>query len=176
MALARIKGAEADLGQRKQLHLIVVVTDQEQVPASAKGFPVLTRPNKLTDDSDGFIADLNGILRRIAAETGIERQAEPKRLFDAKEYRAAVISAMTLLEATLRERLNKSPWPQVRRPMSMRSLIDHAVEQNIIQPVLRTQIDPWIRLRNEVVHSSIAIGKAQAREMIDGVLALLGQL
>jgi uncharacterized protein YutE (UPF0331/DUF86 family) len=176
MALARIKGAEADLGQRKQLHLIVVVTDQEQVPASAKGFPVLTRPNKLTDDSDGFIADLNGILRRIAAETGIERQAEPKRLFDAKEYRAAVISAMTLLEATLRERLNKSPWPQVRRPMSMRSLIDHAVEQNIIQPVLRTQIDSWIRLRNEVVHSSIAIGKAQAREMIDGVLALLGQL
>jgi uncharacterized protein YutE (UPF0331/DUF86 family) len=176
MALARIKGAEADLGQRKQLHLIVVVTDQEQVPASAKGFPVLTRPNKLTDDSDGFIADLNGILRRIAAETGIERQAEPKRLFDAKEYRAAVISAMTLLEATLRERLNKSPWPQVRRPMSMRSLIDHAVEQNIIQPALRTQIDSWIRLRNEVVHSSIAIGKAQAREMIDGVLALLGQL
>ncbi len=173
MALARIKGAEADLGQRKQLHLIVVVTDQEQVPASAKGFPVLTRPNKLTDDSDGFIADLNGILRRIAAETGIERQAEPKRLFDAKEYRAAVISAMTLLEATLRERLNKSPWPKVRRPMSMRSLIDHAVEQNIIQPVLRTQIDSWIRLRNEVVHSSIAIGKAQAREMIDGVLALL---
>jgi uncharacterized protein YutE (UPF0331/DUF86 family) len=60
--------------------------------------------------------------------------------------------------------------------MSMRSLIDHAVEQNIIQPVLRTQIDSWIRLRNEVVHSSIAIGKAQAREMIDGVLALLGQL
>jgi hypothetical protein len=176
MALARIKGAEADLGQRKQLHLIVVVTDQEQVPASAKGFPLLTRPSKLTDDPDGFIADLNGILRRIAAETGIERQAEPKRLFDAKEYRAAVISAMTLLEATLRERLNKSPWPQVRRPMSMRSLIDHAVEQNIIQPVLRTQIDSWIRLRNEVVHSSIAIGKAQAREMIDGVLALLGQL
>ena len=176
MALARIKGAEAVLGQRKQLHLIVVVTDQEQVPASAKGFPLLTRPSKLTDDPDGFIADLNGILRRIAAESGIERQAEPKRLFDAKEYRAAVISAMTLLEATLRERLNKSPWPQVRRPMSMRSLIDHAVEQNIIQPVLRTQIDSWIRLRNEVVHSSIAIGKAQAREMIDGVLALLGQL
>lgn len=176
MALARIKGAEANLGQRKQLHLIVVVTDQEQVPPSAKGFLVLTRPSKLTNDSDGFIADLNGILRRIAAETGIERQAEPKRLFDAKEYRAAVISAMTLLEATLRERLNKSPWPQVRRPMSMRSLIDHAVEQNIIQPALRTQIDSWIRLRNEVVHSSIAIGKAQAREMIDGVLALLGQL
>jgi len=29
-------------------------------------------------------------------------------------------------------------------------LIDHAVEQNIIQPVLRTQIDSWIRLRNEL--------------------------
>ena len=176
MAIARIKGVEASLGKRKQLHLIVVVTDGEQAPASADGFPVLRRPIKITDVPEGFIADLSGILRRIAAETGIERLAEPQRLFDVKEYRAAVISAMALLEAKLRERLNKSPWPEVRRPMSMRSLIDHAVEQNIIQPILKTQIDSWIGVRNEVVHSSISIGKAQAREIIDGVLALLTQL
>jgi hypothetical protein len=36
---------------------------------------------------------------------------EPMRLFEAKEHHAAVISAMTLLEAKLRERLNEIPLP-----------------------------------------------------------------
>jgi hypothetical protein len=40
-----------------------------------------------------------------------------------------VISAMSLLEARLREHLDKSPWPQVRNPMSMQSLVKIAREQ-----------------------------------------------
>ena len=112
-------------------------------------------------------------LRAIAAELGVGRVAEPKRLFEAKEYRAAVISAMTLLEATLRERLNKSPWPDVQRPLSLRSLIERAVQQQIIQPESISRINSWMRLRNEVVHSSMPIGKAEAREIVDGVLAIL---
>ncbi len=175
MAIARIKGAEADSIQRKPLRLIIVVTDPEQAPPSAQGFPVLRRPSKITDVPEGFIADLGGILREIAAQSGVERQAEPQRLFEAREYRAAVISAMTLLETKLRDRLNKIPWPQTRRPLSMHSLIDQAVEQEIIPPELRIRVDSWMRTRNEVVHSSVSISRAQAREIVDGVLELTAQ-
>jgi hypothetical protein len=176
MAIARIKGAGADSTQRKPLWLIVVVTDREQAPPSAQGFPVLVRPNTITDDPEGFIADLGGLLRGIAAQTGVERQAEPQRLFEAREYRAAVISAMALLEARLRERLNKIPWPQTRRPLSMRSLVDQAVEQGIIPQELRFRVDAWMRTRNEVVHSSIPIPRAQAGEIVDGILELISQM
>lgn len=176
MAIARIKGAEADSAQRKSLRLIVVVSDTEQAPPSAQGFPTLTRPSKITSDSEGFIADLIGRLRGIAAQMGVDRQAEPQRLFEAKEYRAAVISAMTLLEGKLRERLNKVPWPQTRRPLSIRSLIDHAVEQGIIPQELRTRLDSWTQIRNEVVHSSISISRAQAAEIVNEVTRLIAQL
>jgi hypothetical protein len=171
MAIARIKGA--DSAQRKSLQLIIVVTDNEQPPPSAQGFPTLTRPKKITDDPEGFIADLAGMLRGIAERTGVERRAEPQRLFDAKEYRAAVISAMTLLEAKLRERLNKSPWPQTTRPLPMRSLVAMAVEQGVASPEAKTRVDSWMRLRNDVVHSAMPVTRAQAAEVVNGVLELL---
>jgi hypothetical protein len=176
MALARIRGAEIDSAQHKQLRLIVVAANYEQTPLSAQGFPVLQRPNIITDDPEGFLADLGGLLREIAAETGIERQAEPQRLFQSKEYRAAVISAVTLLEAKLRESLNKMPWPQTQRPLSMRSLVDQAVEQRIISQDLRRRIDSWMRTRNEVVHSSISVSRNQAAEIVNGILEVINEL
>jgi uncharacterized protein YutE (UPF0331/DUF86 family) len=175
MAVARIKDLDNDADQHKSLRLIMVVTDRDQAPPSAQYFPILRRPNIITDDSEGFIADLSGLLRAIAAETGIARQAEPQRLFESKEYRAAVISAMTLLEARLRERLNKLPWPQTQRPLTMRSLIDRAVEENIIPEARRNRLNSWIKVRNVVVHSADSVTKAQAREIVDGVMDLINQ-
>ena len=75
------------------------------------------------------MTELGNRLRTIAGETGVGRLAEPRRLLEAREYRAAVISPVTLLEAKLRERLNKSPWPQAKRPLSLRSLIGQAAAQ-----------------------------------------------
>jgi hypothetical protein len=106
----------------------------------------------------------------------MERQAEPRRLFEVREYRASVISAMTLLEAKLRERFNKVPWPQARRPLSMRSLIDQALAEGLVTPEVRNRIDSWMRVRNEVVHSSMAVSRAQALEIVNGVLALIEQM
>src|SRR6266496_2080369 len=165
MAIARLKGAEADSPNQKRLRLIVVVTESEQVPPSAHDLRVIIRPKKLTDDLESFVVELGNYLRTLAVETGAGRLAEPRRLLEAKEYRAAVISAMTLLEASLRQRLNKSPWPQVQRPLSLRSLIDLAIEHQIIQPELRARLDSWMRTRNEVVHSPKMVSKTKAREI-----------
>ncbi len=139
IAIARLKESEDDPPGRKPLRLIIVVTDPEQLPASAKGLPVLTRAKNISDVTEGFIADLAGLLTGIAEETGLERNLEPERLFDAKEYRAAVISAMTLLEARLREKLNKVPWPQTSRPLSMRSLVDQGIERGIVPRALKAK-------------------------------------
>jgi hypothetical protein len=175
MAIARLKGAEAESPNRRPLRLIVVVTHSEQVPPSAQDLPVIRRPNKITDEPEAFVTELGNDLRTIAVEIGLGSLAEPKRLFEAREYRAAVISAMTLLEGKLRERLNKIPWPQTRRPLSLRSLVDQAVEQRIIQPEVKMRIDSWMRTRNEVVHSSMPIARAQAHQIVEGVMELINQ-
>ena len=176
MAIARIKGARPDPEQRKPLRLIVVVSGNDQIPPSAQEFPVIRRPNNLNEDPDGFVNELGEMLKLLASQTGLERQAEPERLLQVKEYRAAVISAMTLLESTLRERLNKSPWPQTRSPMSMRSLLEIATEQGLLTPQLRRKLDGWMRIRNEVVHSSKNVTRAQAAEIVNGVLHAISQL
>ena len=176
MAIARIKGTEIETSHRKPLQLIVVVTDDEQLPPDAQGFPVLVRPRKVTDDPEGFIEDLAGTLRGIAEQFGMENEAEPRRLFDVGEYRAAVIAAMTLLEAKLRDRMNNIPWPQARRPLPIRSLIDQAVEHRIIPREFMSRLTSWMRLRNEVVHSSISVTKSEAQEIVQGILELTDQL
>jgi hypothetical protein len=176
MAIARLNALEGNSSQQKPFQLIVVVNDIDKVPVSIHSFRVLRRPNLLTDDAEGFVADLGGTLRAIAEATGMERQAEPRRLFEVREYRASVISAMTLLEAKLRERFNKVPWPQARRPLSMRSLIDQALAEGLVTPEVRNRIDSWMRVRNEVVHSSMAVSRAQALEIVNGVLALIEQM
>jgi hypothetical protein len=176
MALARIGGAQVDPAQRKPLHLIVVVPAGEPVPGIAEGFRVLRRPGKFGDDPTTFVASLLETLHLIAGETGIERRAEPQRLLEVREYRAAVISAVALLESALREQMHKAQWPQASRPMSLRTLVEHAIDRGLIPRETRVQLDSWMRIRNEVVHSSISVSKAEATAIVNGILRIINGL
>jgi hypothetical protein len=177
MALARIKEAHTVPAQRKQLRLIVVTTESEQVSrAETDGIRVILRPNIVSGDPETFVQELADALRMLGGEVGGSRRAEPERLLEAKEYRAAVISALSLVEARLRERLNKSPWPQVRNPMSMQSLLTIAREQQLLTDPNAVKLDGWMRIRNEIVHSSKGVSRAQATEIVNGALDLLTQL
>lgn len=173
MAIARIKGDRVDAAQRKSLRLIVVVPEGEQVPAIANEWPIIRRPAKIADVGEEFVQRLVGLLQDIAADIGGQRGAEPQRLLAAREYRAAVISALSLLEGTLRGQLNKIQWPQASRPLALRSIVDLAIEQGIIDQNMRPQLASWMKTRNEVVHSARAVSKAQATEIVNGVAALL---
>jgi len=176
MAIARLNASDKDQSQRKPFQLIVVVNEKDKEPVSVRSLRILRRPNVLSKGVEGFIAELGGALQAIAEATGVERQAEPRRLLDAREYRAAVIAAMTLFETKLRERFNKVPWPDARRPLSMRSLLDQAFEGQIVNRNMREKVDAWMRVRNEVVHSSKAISKALAVEIVNGILSLIATL
>jgi hypothetical protein len=63
MAIARLNALEGNSSQQKPFQLIVVVNDIDKVPVSIHSFRVLRRPNLLTDDAEGFVADLGGTLR-----------------------------------------------------------------------------------------------------------------
>ncbi len=176
MALARINSTSPADTRRKPLHLIIVATDNEQLPALAQEFPVIRRPNIVREDPDAFIQQLGEMLQGIAAKVGVQRRAEPERLLQMKEYRAAVISAMTLLEAKLRDRLGKNPWPQSRGPMPMRSLVALGVRCRLADARTQTKLDGWMRIRNELVHSSMDIARSQATEIVTGVLEAVNTL
>ena len=65
IALARIKETTEAKLNRAPFQLIVVVTDPEQAPPSAAEFTVLVRPDIVTGEPRGFIADLAVTIRRF---------------------------------------------------------------------------------------------------------------
>jgi uncharacterized protein YutE (UPF0331/DUF86 family) len=130
----------------------------------------------MIDEAEGFIIELAEILLGIANENGIDRLAEPQKLLEAKEYRAAVISAMTLLETRLRELLDKVPWRGNKKLQPIRSLFDQAVEQGLLPEESRHRLNSWMRSRNAAVHSATLVSKAQADEIVSGALSLIYQL
>lgn len=172
LAVARAK-QNPDQPNRRRLKLIPVITDFEQLPVWAMEFQTLRRGDLLSDDSEEFVQELAYIFAAVAEELGIALNTEPRRLFEAKEYRAAVISAMTLLEATLRERLGKLPALQVERALSLQQLLRRAPD-DFFHPVSRGDILDWIKLRNQVVHSAKLATKSEARTIVEGVERILG--
>jgi SIR2-like domain len=156
---------------RRPLRIIPVVTEFEQLLGAAQksrpGLQAIRRPQLLTDD-DEFVWLLAKALEAIAEEMGIAQRYEPRRLFEAKEYRAAVISAMMLLESTLRQQFDKPSLEAVRRPMSMRQLLEFAVKEgiagNYYEDVLR-----WTKLRNDVVHRGRRVSRHEAQAVVESV-------
>jgi hypothetical protein len=173
MAIARTK-EDGSRSHRRPLRLIPIASHLEQVPPWAREFHILIRPDLLSEDSEYFVQELRRIFENASEETGAGRNTEPRRLFEAKEYRAAVIAAMTLLEATLRQRLSKAVWTEVERPMPLRQLLERAVNAQTIELSSREEISGWSRLRNEAVHTAKSVSKAEARAVVEGVERILG--
>jgi hypothetical protein len=173
MAIARIREIPEAANRRQSLRLIVISPDPHNVAFPLDNVYIIQRPDLLSEETEAFIGVLTEALQGIAAEAAYERTDEPIRLFEAKEYRAAVIAAMTLLESTLRERLRKRDWSEVRRPMSMRQLVDKAIEKGELAATAREPIAAWTQLRNQAVHTASPISKDEARRVVEGVSEVL---
>jgi hypothetical protein len=134
---------------------------------------VVTRPFDLTGpSSDWFVEMLKRHLEQAARDIGLTQNDEPRRLFDNKEYRAAVISAMTLLEILLRKRQDGKSLEKVRRTVSFRELVTKATDEDL-QPLSRDDLLNWSKLRNEVVHSARAVSEPEAKAVVEGVELIL---
>jgi len=168
LGLAMSRALEPVGPNRQQLRLIPVVTDNTQLPAPAVHMYSVRRPEKLSEDSP-FVQQLAQIFWVIADQMGVVQSQEPRRLFEAKEYRAAVIAAMSLLEALLRQRLNKPIREAVQRPMSVRQLADRALSDNLLMLDAHADILRWAKLRNDAVHTARPVSRNEARLVVEGV-------
>jgi hypothetical protein len=172
LGLAASRAQEVSTRSNRQpLRLIPVVTEFTQLTGPSIAIQAIKRPTVLSEDSP-FISQLADAFQALANEMGIAQNLEPRRLFEAKEYRAAVIAAMTLLEATLRQRLNKPVREAVQRPMSMRQLVSRALEDGILD-ISEQELLRWTKVRNEAVHSGKLISRNEAKVIVEGVEAIV---
>lgn len=173
MAIARNKQTDAARLNRNPIRLILVAVEGEPTPFLVHDFIVTVRPSLLSDESERFLEELRRTFTNLAHEVGVQRGDEPQRLLAQKEYRAAIIAAMTNLEATLRQRLEKGQWTDVRRPMALRSLVERAISADVIPQHSRDMVFGWMKLRNEAVHTSKPVTRTEAKAVVEGVERLL---
>lgn len=152
---------------RQPLRIIPIVTELNQLHGPSREFLAIRRPLELSIN-DEFVWQLGHAFERLAMEMGLAQQQEPRRLLDAKEYRAAVISAMTLLETTLRQRLNKPAREALNRPMSIRQLVLRALEDGMPQEDYDLVLG-WSKLRNDAVHTGRPVSRHDAKAIVEGV-------
>jgi hypothetical protein len=96
----------------------------------------------------------------------------PRRLLSVREYRSAVISALSLLEVKLREKTQKvESYREGLRIYSTRQLLDVAILYDIITVGMKEDLLKWYSIRNEIVHKGRNVRANEAKQIVDGVMA-----
>jgi len=152
--------------------ILVVVQQRSDLPIDLDRVSVLTRPDVVSADPDEFLSRVRAWFGDAAKRLGPGLAAEPQRLLQKHEYRAAVTAAITLLENSLRQRLELPVAPPAKTP-ALRALLEQAQKQGLLGDVAVQRLLEWLRIRNEVVHTQRAISRATAEQIVNGVLRIV---
>lgn len=136
-------------------------------------FHVIVRPRDLLDPKrlDPFLNSVDSWFKKMAEKLRPVLRKEPLRLLDKKEHRAAVLSAITLLETELRAHLQTE---EKRHFVTIGRLLKFALEQGLINQVLFTELTGIIAVRNRLVHdATFSIEGPTARATVEGVMGAI---
>lgn len=163
------------LSKGKVMRTLVVLEQDALLPFDLQQtLPVHRPPNPFPESSE-FLSAIEDWFVDAARTLGPRLTEEPSRLLQLREYRAAVISAITLLEDNLRSRLEEvTDLPSNKRYMGQ--LFRLALKHEIISPDVASRVNNWVSQRNAVVHSKQEVTRNKAREIVQGVSKILQSL
>lgn len=173
MAIGKRREIRQQRESSNPFELIVVAKSPEEFLDESESATVIQRDGISEVDWENFAKELTGHLAEFASTRRTSIGFEPKRLLDAREYRAAVIAAMTHLEAWLRSQNSIANEEYGRRPITTRQLIDIAVDHQVISRNQRDQIHEWLTIRNRAVHQNVPVSRNVAQSIVEGVMLIL---
>lgn len=151
----------------------LAVEEDVFIPIERQRIRILRRPDLVSVEVRQFLRDLEVWLREAVGGLNRRPSGEARRLLLAREYKAAVISAITNLETVLRERLDV-PTSRGRKFVSLREVLDTADREGLLGEHRVAQVSQWLRIRNRVVHGRGSVSQEDAREIVGGVEEILG--
>lgn len=163
------------LSQSKHTNrLLIIRPENSPIPSDIQNLLYISRPDNPFEEIDSLSERIEHWFRDVVEPMKTTYDEEPKRLLKKKEYRAAVISAMTLLEVYMRQRVEiiKDVPTKTTAPHSIYIL---AKEFNIITHEQFTKIRMWSDTRNRLVHTKATVNGIEARKIVIGVYELIEQ-
>ena len=153
--------------------LLLIKSENAPSISDLHGFLFISRPENPFDDADSLVNSIDRWLRDVAQPMEQTYSVEPKRLYAKKEYRAAIISAMTLLEISLRKVVGDYVDAKTQIPSSIYAV---ARDKQIISKAQYTAIMQWSRIRNSLVHTETNTNGHEARKIVNGVDGILNSI
>lgn len=158
------------LNSKRADHNVIIINDNfSNIPIDVRDRMVLVKPENFIEEVDEFVYLFEKYFSQFANNVQERINNEARRLFDKHEYAAAVISAVTLFEDVLRNKLDKD-IEQRTNLYSLSKLLNLAVQRQLINHNQLGELKEWIMIRNRFVHSSDRqITRQLAKRIIDSI-------
>jgi len=155
--------------RRKPAGRTFIVSEEDvSLPTDMRHATAHVRPPYAAVEDNGFLADVAHWLRDASSGAESSFANETDRLLQAKEYRAAVISAITRLEVALKRRLD-IPMETRGRAMPIGHIIRLAGREELLGGHGPDEVFQWLRVRNDAVHHQAPVSPKVARQIVSAV-------
>lgn len=161
------------LSQHKSPNRVLIITDESSpLPNDLAGQLMIRRPDNPYQAIEELRSKIKGWFTKHLVDLNLTYGEEPRRLLNKKEYRAAIISAITLLEVLIRRRLeNESNFSP--KSLSLQQLFHLVMNKDLFINLNNNDLQEWIRTRNELVHTSKNATSKEAKEIVAGVYRII---
>ena len=161
-----------------KVHVLLINSDNDISFINQKGrWTYIKKPNEGYLESDEFQQQIAEWFTEVSEKMRPQLFDEPLRLFNKGEYRAAAISALSLLETTFRQYIenDRNYYPQFKYA-SISKINEYLVINGIIKPELGRNLRKWITIRNHAIHEGRDIQRKEAKDIVEGVRSVINIL
>ena len=137
---------------------------------------LVTRQVDVIAYDEGVVASIDAWFAKAERELRAGFEDEPMRLLEKQEYRAAVVSAITLLERSLAEFLLPQGENRLFPRPSLHQMLDWPESREILAETEHKRILTWMRTRNQIVHADSDVTKRKAQAVVKGVQTIMAKL
>ena len=163
---------------RKHDRILTIAEETSKLPMDLTRIIWLIRPKGQACEKEAFLSSIDNWFSEQAERLSSELHQEPLRLLNKKEYRAAVISAMTLLESKLRKntQIQDDFVAMSYRVVSLGRLIEKAMQAKLLTDNEGHMIKEWTMIRNRAVHTAEEVTAKEARNIVKNAMAIINRL
>lgn len=164
------------IAQKSENNVLLVASGlQALTQRDLRGRVVLMRPARFGADPDEFVQHFREWLSSVSRNR-IADNAEPERLLSHREYGAALISAVSLLEMTLSEHF-AAESRDAPRPTPLRSMLKEAERQEFYVSLdEKRTIEEAVNRRNAAIHTTATVSAADSRRLVKAIRLFVDRL
>lgn len=166
-------------GKREDGKKILILKEKQDIlPSDLMGMTYVIKPDNIFTNYEEFYQIVETWFREISADYNQYFENEPSRLINKNEFRAAIISAFSLLEQTLRNKISFNETQFRYRAIPLFQMIKISLDQGIINEKDYSSIRNGLELRNAIVHDSkdIRITKDHSKKIVDTINKIVTKL